>query len=311
MSNINAVVLSGGILKADTMQCNIGTFTQTGGSVTGSAIVSAQMATLSNAVINASPVTAVQLTLSGFTSLNGGSLTVTSIGIVSASSQLTLGSGAKFVVSAGAHVSQSTPLQILPSGTTIVPYFQNDGIWTSTSMLTLNTLTQGKGSFSFGSGSSLSATGITFSTGALVLTSATFNVIGSIVTIGSIDGNGGTITSQGQVFTVTGHMNVGTFTHKNGNTNIATGTLGTLDVQTGTFSVTGSGLAVNTITFEGGLITATGSAIMITASTTTISGNMPKTIETVTISSTAINLSCGAQQCELLTLNGALVTPTS
>jgi len=215
------------------------------------------------------------------------------------------------MVSPTAHVSQSAPLQVLPSGTTIVPFFQNDGTWTSTSTLTLNTLTQGKGSFSFGSGSSLSVTGITFNTGALVLTSATFNVIGSVVSIGSIDGNGGTISSQSQTFTVTGHMNVGTFTHKNGVSSIATGTIGALDVQTGTFSVTGAGLAATTITFEAGIISASAPSVTITASSTTITGNMPKTIQTVTISSTAINLSCGAQQCQLLTLNGALSTPTS
>jgi len=106
-------------------------------------------------------------------------------------------------------------------------------------------------------------------------------------------------------------MNVGTFTQKNGLSAIATGSIGTLDVQSGTFTVTGTGLQATSLTFEGGIISSSASTVMITATSTTITGNMPKTIQSVTISSTAINLSCGAQQCQLLTLNGALITPTS
>jgi len=307
MSNINTVTLSGGILKADTKQCNVGTFTQTGGSITGTATLSASTATLSNAVINNTPVTVSNLYLKGYATLNGGSLTVTAFGYVSASSQLTLGAGAVFAVSAAAKVSQSFALQVLPSGTSQIPSFTNNGKWTSTSTLTLDTLTTGSGSFEFQAGSSLEATGISFTTNSLLLTQATFTSIGSHIMIKSIDGTGGTIVSQSQVFTVTGNTNVATFTHENGVTNLATGNIQTLDVQSGTFNVTGSTLTVASLTYEGGEIMGTGSNYIL-ATSVGLSGNQPKTIATITISSPSITLACGTQQCQLLILNAKLTT---
>jgi len=308
MSNINSVSLAGGILVADTKQCNVVTFTQTGGNINGSATLSASSATLSNAVINNSPVTATNLNLRGTATINGGSLTVTNLLVISASSQLTLGAGAVFAVTSVAKVSQSAPLQVLPSGTAQTPSFKNDGKWTSTSALTLDTLTTGAGSFEFGSGGSLSATGITLTINSILLTSASFTSIGSRVSVSSIDGTGGTITSQSQTFTVSGTMNVANFVHENGVTSVSTGNIGSLDVQSGTFNVTGSGLKVTNLNFEGGEITSRAQAVTITASATTITGNMPKTLATVTLSSQEITLSCGNQQCELITIAASLVT---
>jgi len=306
MININQVSLSGGVLVADTKQCNVETFSQTGGTIGGAATFSAGTATLSNAVINNTPVTVSTLNIKGFSTLNGGSLTVTGLGVVQAASQLTLGSGALFAVSATAKVSQGFPLLILPSGT-LVPTFSNDGKWTSTSALTLNTLTTGSGSFELGSGSSLSATGITFTTNSVLLTSSTFTSVGSIINIASIDGTGGTILSQSQVFTVSGAMNVANYTQQNGQSKIASGSVGTLDVQTGNFDLTGMGMTVGTLKFEGGQIAGT-STNAITATTTVITGNMPKTLSAITISSAAITLSCGSNQCQLETLNAQLTT---
>jgi hypothetical protein len=297
MSGISTVTLSGGILIADTKTCNVVSFSQTGGSIGGSATVSAQTATLSNAVINNTPVTAASLILKGFSTLNGGSLTVTGTGTVAASSQLTLGSGAIFAVASTAKVQQSFALQILPSGTAQVPNFRNDGKWTSTAELTLDTLTTGAGSFEFQSGSAISATGIKFTTKSLLLTQATFTSVGSTVTIASIDGTGGTIVSQSQDFTVTGNMNVATFTHQNGITNIATGNIQSLDVQTGTYNITGTSVSVGSLTFEGGSINGNGKNAIV-ATSTTITTNQPKTINAITISSTGITLSCGTQQCQ-------------
>jgi len=308
MSNINTVVLSGGILVADTKQCNVVVFTQTGGNINGTATVSASSATLSNAVINNTPVTASNLDLNGFTTINGGSLTVTGLGVVSQNSQLTLGAGALFAVSPAAKVSQSAPLEIVPSGTTMTPAFKNDGQWTSTSTLTLDTQTTGAGSFQLGAGAAITATGINFTINSLLLTSATFTSIGSSVSVGSIDGTGGTITSQGQSFSVSSSMNVASFVNKNGITSVSTGNIGSLDIQSGTFNVTGSGLKVTTLTFEGGLITARSQTVNINAGNTLITGNMPKTISSVTLSSPAITISCGTSQCQLITLSAQLKT---
>jgi hypothetical protein len=293
-------------LVADTKQCNVGTFSQTGGSISGTATFSASTATLSNAVINNTPVTASTLNLKGVANLNGGSLTVTGLGVVQASSQLTLASGALFYVGSAAKVSQGFPLQVLPSGVP-PPTFKNDGKWTSTSMLTLNTLTNGAGSFELGSGSSLSATGITFSTSSVLLTSSIFSCVGSTVTIGSIDGTGGTIIFSSQLFTVTGSMTVANYTQQNGQSKIASGNLNFLDLQSGTFDITGSGLAVTSFTWEGGEVLGTGTNAL-TAMTASLTGTMPKQLNSIVLSSPSINLACGATQCEFETINAKLTT---
>jgi hypothetical protein len=311
MSNINSVTLSGGILQADTKQCNIGLLTQTGGNIQGTATIAASSASFANAVITSTPVTANNLELKGFTNINGGSLTVTGLGIVSAPSQLTLGSNALFAVAKAAKVSQAASLQILPSGTAGSSAFQNDGKWTSTSALTLDVLSRGTGGYELGSGASLTATGINFSCTSIVLTSATFNSEGSNVVISTIDGSGGIINSQSIVFNVTGNMNVAQYSHKIGISNIQGGNIGALDIQSGNWVLTGTGATVNSLTFEGGLITSGQESNIISAASTSISGNLPKTISNITISSAAISISCGTAQCQLLTLNAKLTTAPS
>jgi hypothetical protein len=308
MSNINSVKLSGGILVVDTRQCNVVTFSQSGGSVQGTATLSVGSATLSNAQIVNTPLTASNLDLAGFTTLTGGSLTVTGLGVVSETSQLTLGMGAVFSVSAGAQVSQSSPLQILPSGTAQTPSFKNDGKWTSTSQLSLDTLTSGAGNFQFGNGGSIIATGIKFSINSLLLTSASFSSIGSTVNINSVDGSGGTINSQGQTFVVNGTMNVATFNHQNGMTNVVTGTVGTLTIQSGTFNVTGNGIKVGNLNFQGGSIGSHAQSVTFVNTNTMITTNSPKTISSVTISTDGLTLSCGPQQCQLILINAQITT---
>jgi len=162
-------------------------------------------------------------------------------------------------------------------------------------------------SFEFQAGSSLEVTGVSFTTNSLLLTQATFTSVGSHITVKSIDGTGGTIVSQSQVFTVTGNTNVATFTHENGVTNLATGNIQTLDVQTGTFNLSGSSITIGSLTYEGGEIMGTGSNTIL-ATSVSVTGNQPKTIDAITISSPSISLSCGAQQCQLLTLNAKLTT---
>jgi len=284
------------------------TFSQSGGSVQGTATLSVGSATLSNAQIVNTPLTTSNLDLAGFSTLNGGSLTVTGLGIVSETSQLTLGMGALFFVTGAAQVSQSSPLQILPSGTSQTPSFKNDGKWTSTSTLTLDTLTSGAGNFQFGNGGSVVATGIKFSINSLLLTSSTFTSIGSTVNINSVDGSGGTINSQGQSFVVNGTMNVGTFNHQNGITNVVTGNVGTLTIQSGTFNVTGNGIKVGTLNFQGGSIGSHAQSVNFVNTNTMITTNSPKTISAVTISTDALTLSCGAQQCQLILINAEITT---
>jgi hypothetical protein len=308
MSSINNVILSGGILNADTRQCSIISFTQSGGTIQGMATLSCSTATLSNAQVVNTPVTATSLYLAGFSTLNGGSLTVVNLGVVSQNSQLTLGMGAVFTVLANAQVSQSYPLQILPSGTSQIPSFINNGKWTSTSSLSLDILTSGSGSFQFGTGGSVSVTGIKFTINSLLLTSATFTSIGSTVLINSVDGSGSTINSQSQSWVVNGTMNVGTFNHQNGITNIVTGNIGTLSVQTGTFNVTGNGIKVGTLNFQGGTITSHSQAVNIATTTTMITTNNPKTISAVTIETDGLTMSCGAQQCQLIMINAQITT---
>jgi len=308
MSNINSVKLSGGILVVDTRQCNVVTFSQSGGNVQGTATLSVGSATLSNAQIINTPLTASNLDLAGFSTLTDGILTVTGTGVVTESSQLTLGMGALFSVAASAQVSQSSPLQILPSGTAQTPLFKNDGKWTSTSALTLDTETSGAGSFQFGSGGSLMATGIKFSINSLLLTAASFTSIGSTININSVDGSGGTINSQSQSFVVNGTMNVGAFNHENGVTNVMTGTVGTLTVQSGSFNVTGSGIKVGVLNFQGGQIGSHSQTVTFVNTNTMVTTNMPKTISAVTISTEGLTLSCGPLQCQLILINAQITT---
>jgi hypothetical protein len=312
MSNINTVNLAGGILLADTKTCTIGSLFQTGGIITGQATISANSATLANAVITNTPVTAQNLELKGFVSVNGGSLTVTVLGVVSFSSQVTLANGAVFAVGKTAKVSQAAELQILPSGTSNAPVFQNDGKWTSTSVLILDLLTKGQGGYELGSGASITLNGITFSGQSLLLTSANFTSIGASVTLGSIDGKGGIIKSQSDLFVVTGNMNVDTFVQENGVTNIATGNIANLDVQTGVFNVTGPGASVGALFWEGGQIcSAPGSATILSATSTVVTGTQPKTLSSITLSSVSITISCGFQQCQLFTFDAKYTTSPS
>jgi len=312
MSNINTVYLAGGILSADTKTCTIGNLVQTGGIITGQATISANSATLSNAVITNTPVTSQNLELKGFTSINGGSLTVTVLGIVSSNSQVTLANGAVFAVAKTAQVSQAAQLQILPSGTSNAPVFQNDGKWTSTSALTLDLQTKGQGAYELGSGATITLNGINFAGQSLLLTSATFNSIGATVNLGSVDGKGGIIKSQSELFVVTGNLNVDTFTQENGITNIGTGNIAKLDLQTGVFNVTGPGASVGSLTWEGGQLCASPkSATIVTATSSVLTGNQPKTLTDVTLSSISITVSCGPNQCQLFTLNAKFTTSPS
>jgi len=313
MSNINTVNLAGGILQADTRQCNILTFTQTGGIITGTAVVSVGSATLTTAIINNTPVSAVNLNLNGVSNINaGGSLTVTGLCVVSAASQITVASGTIFYVTPNAKVSQNAPLLFVPSGTpTVAPYVRNDGQWTSTSDLTLDIQTNGNGRFDFQKGTTLTVTGTSFSIGNLLLTSATFKSIDATVVIQTIDGTAGTILSQSLTFTVTGSMNIQNYVQLNGNTNIARGDIANLNITTGTFSVTGTGqMTIGNLEFDGGVITSTAPSRVVSVTRAHITGIDQKTISMVTLSSRSFVFDCEkTSQCQLLYLSASITAP--
>lgn len=312
MSGISNVQLTGGTLVTDSKTANIGTLLQNGGQITGKATIIVSTATLANAGIVKTPVVANDLELKGFTSLNGASLSVTGLGIISASSQFTLSEGATFIVTRTARVSQSAPLRLLPSGADHPAVFQNDGRWTSTSDLEIVVTTNGTGAFEFGTGATTTLTGIHFRTQSLSLTGSKVTVIGSVVNIGSIDGRAGTVDFQGSSFTVQGNANIDKYTHENGDTTIGTGNFGSVDVQTGNWNITGLAVTIGQLTFEGGQISSTpGRRGVVTVSTTIITGNQPKTFSDVEVTSSVINLVCGTQQCQLFTKNAIFATPSS
>jgi len=243
--------------------------------------------------------------------MNGASLAVTNLCIVSASSQLTLSDGANFIVNRTARVSQSAPLKLLPAGGNRPSAFENDGRWTSTSDLEIVVTTRGVGTFEFGTGSKTTVTGINFTTGAMTLTGAQFTVIGSFVTVGSIDGRSSTIDHKGQTFTVLGNANIANYIHENGQTSVGGGNFGTVDVQNGLWNLTGIGATIGTLRFEGGLVSAThGKGAAITVTSTILTGTEPKTFEDIRVTTTSVSLSCGVQQCQLFTKNAIFTTPT-
>jgi len=312
MTNIGTVLLQGGDLKADASPLAIGTFELTGGVLTGKAQVNANTALLSNADIVNTPLSVTGLTLKNPPStLDGATLTVLQNAVVATESQLTLSNGAQFVISNNAQVSQSAPLSLVPASQDHPPVFTNNGQWTSTSKLTLVVVTKGTGSFQFGTGATTTLSGIPFNAGSLTLTSSTLEVVGSIVSVGSVSGTG-IIDHQGQQFVVTGSLSAQKFTLVNGVVQTVTANINTLDIQAGTFNITGSGATITSFTWEGGLVTAPSASTSTTLGVTslTLTGTIAKTITNLKVTVTNLALTCGTQQCQLFTQNAALNTKT-
>jgi len=311
MSNIGSVSLSGGTLTASGKAVTIGNLLQTGGVFSGSASITVGVAHFSNAEILNSPISVSALTLEGFSTLDGSTLSVLQNGVISKLSQLTLENGAIFIVTKTAQISQSAAMSFLPSGTTNPSSFQNDGRWTSTSDLKIVVNTKGTGAYQFGTGSTSEITGIAFNAGSLTLTSSSFTSIGCVVSIGNIAGTG-TIFSQGAQFVVSGELNAAKFTNANGDTQIGSGSIQLLDIQTGTFTVTGTGASAGTLTFEGGTIASPGpTSALLTVGTMKITGAQPKTLSVINVAATTLSLSCGTGQCQLFTQRANLTIPAA
>jgi len=309
LSDINSVSLEGGVLNTNGESVTVGNLLQTGGSISGTATITVQTLTLVNSQIQAATLSAANLVVKGFVALDNAGLTVTNLGVVSSASQFTMANGALFDIAASGKVSQSASFKLLPSGSDQPPQFTNDGKWTSTADFQLVVNTRGAGSFELGTGASISLTGIAFDTASLTLTGATFSVTGSVVTIKTVNGQGGVITAEGRQFMVD-TINVATFTHTNGFTQIGSGTFGTLDVQTGTFNITGSGATIGVLLFEGGQISGDNPTATVTVNiaNATLTGNQPKTFIELTAMFKLLNLKCVPQQCQLFTENTTLIS---
>jgi len=295
---------------ADQKGCSISSFTQTGGFINGVATITIGSATLTNAVISNTPIVAGYLVLNGVSSVNGASITVTGTGLVTEPTQLTLGFNTTFVTTSTAKITQSASLLLIPSGTlTRPPSFINDGMWDSTKDLTLNILTTGKGRLTFEKGTTLAVTGINFSMNTVNLTSSVLKAVGSNVTVETIEGRTGSIISQSLVFMVNGHMTIGSFSHINGNTRLNRASITNLNVTSGIFNVTGTGATdLGNLRFEGGTITSTGPAKVVTARSIYLISQELKTLKNITLSSKDITWGCVPMECELVLLYATLTT---
>jgi len=220
-----------------------------------------------------------------------------------------MANGALFLVDVNGKVSQSASFKLLPSGSDQPPQFTNNGKWTSTSDFQVVVNTRGTGSFELGKGASISLNGVAFATNSLTLTGATFTVTGSVVTIQSVNGQGGIISAEGRQFVV-GTITVDTFTQTNGFTEIESGTFGTLNVQTGSLNVTGSGASIAVLIFQGGQISGNNPKgdVTLTIGNATLTGNQPKTLTDLTAKFQQLNLKCGPQQCQLFTQDATIIS---
>jgi hypothetical protein len=310
MTNINTISLNGGVMVADQKTCTITSFTQTGGFINGIATLVIGSATLTNAVINNTPIVASYLVLNGVSTVNGASITVTGTGLVTEATQLTLGFNTSFITTPTAKISQTASLLLIPSGVlTRPPSFRNDGSWDSTRDLTINIMTSGSGSLTFERDTTLAVTGITFSMNTVNLNSSVLKSIGSNLTVNNIQAPTGSIVTQSLLFMINGVMNVGGFTHTNGNTRINRATIGNLNVTSGVFNVTGTGATdLGNLRFEGGTITSTGASKIVSARSIYIIGQDLKTLRNVTLSSADIIWRCIPMECELVLQNAVLTT---
>jgi hypothetical protein len=314
LTNIGNVNLLGGSLSALTKAATIGDLSQTGGVLEGPAPIIVTTGSFSNAQISSLNLTVDTFTLLGFVSLSSSSLTISQNGIISQTCQITLSPGSSFTVSNTASVSQSAQFVISKSSSqNPAPTFTNDGQWTSTSELSILITTQGKGNFQLATGSTTSITGISFTTGSIIATSANFTSVGSTFQATSIAGTGRFI-SQGNTFDVSGSINANSYTQTNGATSVGTGTIVTLDIQSGTFTIngpappTGALLSLTSFTFEGGLLSSLSATSNVAITTLALTGTQPKTFSDVTVNAALLKLDCGSTQCQLFTQNAHLIS---
>eukprot|EP01124_Arcella_intermedia_P004249 TRINITY_DN1238_c0_g1_i1.p1 TRINITY_DN1238_c0_g1~~TRINITY_DN1238_c0_g1_i1.p1 ORF type:complete len:612 (-),score=97.18 TRINITY_DN1238_c0_g1_i1:36-1871(-) len=312
LTSIGNVNLMGGTLSVLTKAATINDLMFTNGYLEGPAPLHVTTGTFSNAQIMNLPLTVSVYTQTGFTALKSSSVTISQNGIISQNCQLALGPGSTFSVASTGVVSQSAGLEIVKTSmNTPAPSFNNDGKWTTTAPLSILIATTGSGVFQLASGSMVTLTGIQFATGSIVSTASTLTAVGADVTVGSISGSG-TFQAQGNTFTVTGTLNCQSFVQTNGVTNIGTGVISALDLQTGSFTIngpappTGALLSVATFTFEGGSMSSISKTAPVAVTSFTLSGVQPKTLSNVSVTAGTLTLDCGSQQCQLFTQDAHL-----
>lgn len=312
LTSIGNVQLMGGTLSILTKAATINDLIFTSGYLQGPAPLHVTTGTFSNAQIMNLPMTIGVYTQTGFTALTGSSITIAQNGVISQNCQLALAPGSTFSVASTGVVSQSAAYEIVKTSlNTPTPSFNNDGKWTTTAPLSILIATTGSGIFQLASGSMVTLTGIQFATGSIVSTASTLTAIGSDVTVGSISGSG-TFQAQGNTFTVTGTLNCQSFVQTNGVTNIGTGVVSSLDLQTGSFTIngpappTGSLLSVASFTFEGGSLASIAPTAPVSINSFSLSGVQPKTLNNVSVSAGTLTLDCGSQQCQLFTQDAHL-----
>jgi len=309
MSNIETISISGGTLIADQMVCNIGSFDQSGGFIQGTGTLSIGMADLENSNIASATVNVGILSVDGFVTLtNNAFVNVQNSFIVSASSHITMETGANFGISNSGSVTQNFPLDIVASGTSSPPGFVNNGRWMSTSTLNLNVPSRGSGSYNFTSGAKLTVSGSTFATPSLTLVSATYTAVGSINVITNIFGSGSTINAQSVDLRVTGRVNILNFNQINGQSQIASGSIGALVITGGNFNATGPGVQVTTLNLQEGELSSVGLANTIQVGQLMITGTVTKSIFDVTVKCKSFSFSCGGTTCPVIYQNALITT---
>eukprot|EP01123_Difflugia_compressa_P009242 TRINITY_DN299_c0_g1_i1.p1 TRINITY_DN299_c0_g1~~TRINITY_DN299_c0_g1_i1.p1 ORF type:complete len:611 (+),score=138.96 TRINITY_DN299_c0_g1_i1:46-1878(+) len=306
-TKFGGVQLSGGTLITKTNPSVLSNLVQTGGTLTGTGPITISTASWTNALITKATLNIASLKINGFSSIDASTISLNVV-VIGSASQLTLSNAAQITVLSTGDVSQSGPFKIIPSssGNSLM----HNGKWTSTSDLQLLITTSGTGSFQFGTGSTTSITGISFTTGYMTFTDGQFNSVSSVVTVNNIEGSG-TITSSGQSFTVLDFITADSYTNINGITTVGGAAIETLDIATGTYNVTGTMSTSVSFSFEGGAIYGAGSAkTQLTAGSIKISGNQFKSIQDITMKTSNLTLQCGATACQLATTDATITTST-
>jgi len=289
--SVGTVNLNSGFLVTDS-SISITSLTINGGNLQGNGQVSVTSLVLANAQINNIAVSAVALTIQGFTTFTGSKLQLTGTGSVTQSSQFTMASGSSVTLQSGATISQTADFKLLPSGTDQPPIFVNNGQWNVGGRLTVVVNVQGTGTWSLGSSASLTATGINFSAGTLALNSATFTVDGAVVSLNTVTGSsGGIINVQNKQFIVN-NLNVAVLNHIGGNTQFNTGVIGNVTVVAGSCNVTNSATITNFM-FQGGNFNGqSSSSTTVTVTNTFFQTSNLKNLNTVNVVSTALKFLC-------------------
>lgn len=308
-TNIGTVTIASGELHANG-DLSIVNLAASAGVISGAQTLTVSNAAFKNINLLNVVINVNDAVFSQFGTLDGSTVNVLGTASTDDVGQLVMANGASLAIQKNAKVSQTKVFRVLPTGDH-PSEFTNNGQWSSSADLSLVVPTNGLGSFTFAQGATLQLTGIPFSASAVTLASAFFKTVGSSVVIGSLIGNGSVMT-QGDSFQVLGTANAKSFVHQNGVTQMGSGTIDSLAVQVGTYNITGSGATVGSLSFTGGEITgAAGAGTILSVGDTTITGASAKTLSNILVTTSTLQLSCNAPQCQLFTSSASLTAKSS